>query len=118
MNGLVLEGGGARGSYHVGALKAFKKRNINFDYVVGTSIGSINGVFVATGEYKKLEQLWKGATSKELFGIDEKLVEALRNRDFTKETIESGLQTVKQIIKNAKRNNNNSSRSMWKSDRK
>ena len=101
MNGLVLEGGGARGSYHVGALKAFKKRNINFDYVVGTSIGSINGVFVATGEYEKLEELWKGVTSKELFGIDEKLVEALKNRNFTKETIENGLQTVKQIIKNA-----------------
>lgn len=101
MNGLVLEGGGARGSYHVGALKAFRKRNIKFDYVVGTSIGSINGVFVATGEYKKLEQLWKGATSKELFGIDEKLVEAIRNREFNKEIIEHGLQTIMQIIKNA-----------------
>ena len=101
MNGLVLEGGGARGSYHVGALKAFRKRGVTFDYVTGTSIGSINGVFVATGEYKKLESLWKGATSKELFGIDENLLEALKRREFNKETIESGLQTVKQIIKNA-----------------
>ena len=101
MNGLVLEGGGARGSYHVGALKAFRKRNINFDYVVGTSIGSINGVFVATGEYDKLEELWKGANSKDLFGIDEELFKALKNREFNKETIEHGLQTVMQIIKNA-----------------
>ena len=101
MNGLVLEGGGARGSYHVGALKAFRKKGIKFDYVVGTSIGSINGVFVATGEYKKLESLWKGATSKELFGIDEKLFEAIKNREFNKKTIENGLQTVMHIIKNA-----------------
>ena len=101
MNGLVLEGGGARGSYHVGALKAFRKRNINFDYVVGTSIGSINGVFVATGEYKKLESLWKGASSKELFGIDEKLFNAIKNREFTKDNIKEGLQTVYNVIKNA-----------------
>lgn len=101
MNGLVLEGGGARGSYHVGALKAFRKRNINFDYVVGTSIGSINGVFVATGEYKKLESLWKGASSKELFGIDEKLFNAIKNKEFTKDNIKEGLQTVYHVIKNA-----------------
>ncbi len=101
MNGLVLEGGGARGSYHIGALKAFKKRNINFDYVVGTSIGSINGVFAATGEIDKLENLWRSANSKELFGIDEDLYNALKNREFTKDNIKKGLKTVQQVIKNA-----------------
>lgn len=101
MNGLVLEGGGARGSYHVGSLKAFKERNIKFDYVVGTSIGSINGVFVATNELDKLETLWKSASSKELFGIDESLFNAIKNREFTKDNIKKGLQTVYQVIKNA-----------------
>lgn len=101
MNGLVLEGGGARGSYHVGALKAFKDRNIKFDYVVGTSIGSINGVFAATDEIDKLESLWEGASSKELFGIDENLFNAIRNREFTKDNIKKGLQTVYHVIKNA-----------------
>ena len=101
MNGLVLEGGGARGSYHVGALKAFRDRNIKFNYVVGTSIGSINGVFVATDELDKLETLWRGASSKELFGIDESLFNAIKNREFTRDNIKKGLQTVYQVIKNA-----------------
>ena len=101
MNGLVLEGGGARGSYHVGALKAFKERNIKFDYVVGTSIGSINGVFVVTNELDKLEALWRSASSKELFGIDENIFNAFKNKNLTKENIKKGLQTIYQVIKNS-----------------
>lgn len=46
---LVLGGGGGRGSAHVGVLKELKKNNINFDMVVGTSIGSIVGGFICAG---------------------------------------------------------------------
>lgn len=101
MNGLVLEGGGARGSYHVGAIKALKKRHIKIDYVVGTSIGSINGVFVATNQIKELESLWRNATSKDVFGIDENLLSAFKNKKLTKDIIKNGIQTVYQIIKNS-----------------
>ena len=38
MRGLVLEGGGARGCYQIGAYKALVEMGIDFDYVVGTSI--------------------------------------------------------------------------------
>lgn len=47
--GLVLGGGGARGFVQVGALKAFKERNIDFDICVGTSVGSIVGALYAAG---------------------------------------------------------------------
>ncbi len=47
--GLVLGGGGARGFVQVGALKAFKERGIDFDLVVGTSVGSIVGALYAAG---------------------------------------------------------------------
>ena len=101
MNGLVLEGGGARGSYHVGALKAFEERNIKFDYIVGTSIGSINGAFAASNDCDKLERLWKSVSSEELFNIDENLYNAIRNMEFTKDNIKKGLRTVYSILKNA-----------------
>ena len=77
MNGLVLEGGGARGSYHVGAIKALRKKHIKINYVVGTSIGSINGAFVAGRYYRKLERLWKTVSAKDMFDIDENIVEAI-----------------------------------------
>ncbi len=47
--GLVLGGGGARGFVQVGALKAFKEQNIDFDLCVGTSVGSIVGALYCAG---------------------------------------------------------------------
>ena len=47
--GLVLGGGGARGAAEVGVLKVLAKEGIKFDYVVGTSIGSVVGGFYCLG---------------------------------------------------------------------
>ena len=43
--GLVLGGGGARGYAHVGVLKKLEEMRIPFDYITGTSMGSIVGGF-------------------------------------------------------------------------
>lgn len=71
MIGLVLQGGGARGSYHIGAIKALLRRNIKFDTVVGTSIGAINGALVASNEIVLLEKLWEKLNTESVFGIKE-----------------------------------------------
>ena len=47
--GLALSGGGARGVGHIGAIKAFEENGIKFDYVAGTSAGSIVGALYAYG---------------------------------------------------------------------
>lgn len=47
--GLVLGGGGARGFSHIGAIKAFEEHGIEFDYVAGTSAGSIVGAMYSAG---------------------------------------------------------------------
>lgn len=47
--GLALGGGGARGIGHIGALKAFEELGIKFDYVAGTSAGSIVGALYSYG---------------------------------------------------------------------
>lgn len=53
--GLSLAGGGARGFTHVGALRAFDEENIVFDYVSGTSAGSIVGALYCAGySYKQM----------------------------------------------------------------
>ncbi len=46
---LVLGGGATRGLAHIGAIKAFEEHGISFDYVVGTSVGSIIAAFYAAG---------------------------------------------------------------------
>ncbi|WP_295442161.1 patatin-like phospholipase family protein [uncultured Thiodictyon sp.] len=47
--GLVLSGGGARGSAHIGVLKVLEKMRIPVDVVVGTSMGSLVGGSYAAG---------------------------------------------------------------------
>ncbi|WP_161492507.1 patatin-like phospholipase family protein [Oceanisphaera profunda] len=47
--GLVLSGGGARGTAHVGVLKVLESMNIPIDYIAGTSMGSIIGGLYASG---------------------------------------------------------------------
>jgi len=58
----VLGGGGLLGGYEVGMLAALADAGIRPDLVLGTSIGAINGVFVAAdpdGAAKQLEAVWR-----------------------------------------------------------
>lgn len=43
----VLSGGGARGAYQVGALKALLEAGLKPDILVGTSIGAVNSAYLA-----------------------------------------------------------------------
>jgi len=59
----VLGGGGILGAHEVGMLRALSEAGIKPDLVVGTSVGAINGAFVAAdpdagGE--RLGRLWQG----------------------------------------------------------
>ncbi|MCQ2305154.1 MAG: patatin-like phospholipase family protein [Bacteroidales bacterium] len=47
--GLVLSGGGAKGSAHIGVLKYFEEIGLPIDYVTGTSMGSIIGGMYSLG---------------------------------------------------------------------
>lgn len=47
--GLVLSGGGAKGSAHIGVLRVLENLGIHVDYVTGTSMGSIMGGMYALG---------------------------------------------------------------------
>ncbi len=69
--GLALGGGGARGALQVGALRALVEAGIEPDFVVGTSIGSINaamlGLHGATKEcVHELELAWRDAQHADL----------------------------------------------------
>jgi len=58
MYGLVLEGGGARGAYHIGACKAIMELGIDIAGVAGTSVGALNGAMIAQGDWEKAYNIW------------------------------------------------------------
>lgn len=47
--GVAFGGGGAKGMTHIGVIKAFEEYGLDFDYVAGTSVGSIMGSAYASG---------------------------------------------------------------------
>src|ERR1700743_3762518 len=47
---LVLQGGGALGAYHAGVYQGLHEAGIEPDWVIGTSIGAINGAIIAGNE--------------------------------------------------------------------
>lgn len=54
---LVLSGGGSKGAYEAGFIKACDELGIPFDLVTGTSIGALNGaLYVEKSE--ALEEIW------------------------------------------------------------
>ena len=66
----VLGGGGLLGAYEVGMLRALEEAGIKPDLVVGTSIGAINGAFVAAdpaGSAARLGELWRSEAVTEAF---------------------------------------------------
>src|SRR5438128_8301544 len=55
---LVLQGGGALGAYQVGVYQALHEAGIEPDWVIGTSVGAINGALIAgNAPQHRLERL-------------------------------------------------------------
>lgn len=59
--GLALGGGGARGTAHIGVLKALEELQVPIDYIAGTSMGALIGAMYASG--MNAEELEEGLGS-------------------------------------------------------
>lgn len=59
---LVLGGGGSRGAYEIGVIKALNEMNAKFDIVTGTSVGALNSCLLSVNGFSNLEKVWKEIT--------------------------------------------------------
>ena len=97
--GIVLEGGGAKGSYQVGVWQALSEAGVKIKGIAGASVGALNGALMCQGELKKAEKLWSSISyGKVLAGSDSLLaalsehtsVPAKKAADEAKQVIEGG----------------------------
>ena len=56
--GLVLEGGGAKGSFQIGAWRALREAGIKLKGVSGVSVGALNGALICMDDPEKAEDIW------------------------------------------------------------
>ena len=69
----VFAGGGSFGAIQVGMVQALLEHGLTADFVVGSSVGAINGAYFAgdptiSGVFQ-LEKLWRGIRRKDIFSV-------------------------------------------------
>ena len=74
---LTLEGGGARGAYQIGAVKALYSEGYTFKAIVGTSIGAINAAYIVQGDLEKIYKMWQEMSFKDLLELDNEAMKKL-----------------------------------------
>lgn len=97
---LVLEGGGAKGAYQVGAYNALIESGYEFNAVIGTSIGAINAALIAQGDVRLLEEVWRNIKFEDFLEVDDnKIQDLIGNKNISKENILEITKLTKDAIK-------------------
>jgi NTE family protein len=83
----VLAGGGSFGAVQVGMLRELLARDVVPDMVVGSSVGAINGAYLAGAPTRQgvadLEAIWRGLSRRKIFPLDwRSLLGLVTRRDF------------------------------------
>lgn len=100
MIGLVLEGGGVKGSYQAGVYLAFLECGVKIDGVSGTSIGAINASVIASGHGEDLVDIWLQTNIGRTFGFSDDFVESWLNKEINLANITIIAKEIIEIVKN------------------
>jgi len=96
--GLALEGGGAKGAYHIGVVKALLEEGYQFGGITGTSIGALNGAVIAQGDFEKVYELWENLDFSHVFDIDDLHYKKLKKMNIDKGTLVELAAKAKKVI--------------------
>lgn len=100
MKGLVLEGGGTKGAYQIGAYKALRELGIEFQGVTGTSIGALNGAFIIQNDVEIMEDIWQNYDYTNFMNIDEDTYEKYKDLEFTPKSFNIFIELMNKARKN------------------
>jgi NTE family protein len=100
MYGLVLEGGGAKGAYHIGALKALKELNIEIEAVAGTSVGAMNGAMFVQNKLDLAYDYWYNISTSKVLDIEDKYLSELLSLSINQNNISYFIKKAKEVLQN------------------
>ena len=81
---LVLEGGGVKCAYQVGALMALEENGYSFDAISGASFGAVNGALYIEGGIQKLFDYYTKLETKDIY-LEENISNFVNNYNGEKE---------------------------------
>lgn len=100
MLGVALEGGGAKGAYQVGAVRALMEKGYKIDAVAGTSIGALNAAMIVQGDIEKLCELWSNINFSDIFDLEDSKMKDVFNSNISLDTIKYLSIKLKDAVKN------------------
>lgn len=100
MYGLVLEGGGAKGAYHIGALKAIEELEIEIKGVAGTSIGAMNGAMFVQGKLDIAYEYWYNISTSKVLDIEDKYLSELLDLSINQNNLSYFISKAKEVLHN------------------
>lgn len=77
--GIVLEGGGAKGAYQIGAWKALQEAGVKIKGIAGTSVGALNGALMCMGDLKNAQDVWENISYSRIMDVDDEKMSRLFN---------------------------------------
>lgn len=98
MYGLVLEGGGAKGSYHMGVYKALIESGVEIKGVVGTSIGALNGAMIVQNDCDRCYELWNEITYSMVVDVDDDEIDKIMQLKLSKEDLSFLKEKIKSLL--------------------
>ena len=97
MYGLVLEGGGSKGSYQIGACKALNELGIGIGAVAGTSVGALNGAMVVQGDVDLAYEIWSEITPESIIRMSGNELEDCAGSGFLPGSLRTFIHKIKRI---------------------
>lgn len=65
---LVLSGGGTKGAFQVGAEQVLREEGgFQWERIFGVSVGALNGLLLAQGEYQRLLEIWRTIRQEDVY---------------------------------------------------
>lgn len=98
MFGLVLEGGGSKGAYQIGACKALKEMGMEFSGIAGTSVGALNGAMVVQDDLDKAFEMWYNIDPSKVFNFSAEELAELNNIELRGDSINAVFRRIKKVI--------------------
>lgn len=98
--GLVLEGGGAKGAYQIGAWKALREEGVKIRGLSGVSVGALNGALICMDDPELAEEIWENISYSQIMDVDDEKMDSVIRGDLKSidwnALIQDGLRVIRE----------------------
>lgn len=97
--GLVLEGGGAKGAYQIGAWKALKEAGVKIKGISGVSVGALNGALICLDDLEKANKIWENISYSQVMDVDDEMMDSILRGDLKNVNLNNVVQEGLRVIR-------------------